>query len=227
MPFARSDLASVTVSAAHGGCGQVHARPAPGGKPVDVWELTCEPCSAYLRTDPLWAATLSEVGETPDEKLTREDFEKRGTYDRDAVMAMAMAKLAGVELPETLRRPLTGLKPHIAVTSGKVVCEAGHDNEPGSKFCGECGVTLRAPSKRTCPDGHEVAAKMRFCGECGKPVEAPARALEPAPEPPAAVPDRKVRLKDRRAEELRQIARNKGLDDSGTRADLLARLQAA
>lgn len=226
--WARSDLASITVSAAHGGCAQVHTRPAPGGNPDPVWKLDCVPCESHLRSDPLWSATLSEVPETPDETKAREDFEKRGALDRDGVMAMALAKLAGVELPETLRRPISGLAPHIpAVTGAKVLCEAGHDNEPGMKFCGECGASLRAPVKRTCPDGHEVVAKQRFCGECGKGVEPAAldvRALEPAA---AAPPGPKRRLKDRRLTELQQLARDKGLDDSGTRGDVLARLQAA
>jgi Double zinc ribbon len=221
--FARSDLASVSVSAAHDGCGEVHVRPAPGGKPDLVWKLECSACENYLRSDPLWSVTLSEVPESPDETKTREDFEKRGTFDRDAVMAMAMAKLAGVDLPETLRRPLTGLPVHVPVVSGQVECGDGHPNEPGMKFCGECGTALRVPVKRACPDGHEVAAGMRFCGECGQSV-ADSRALEAAPEP---APVTVKRLKDMRAADLQAMARGKGLDDSGTRAEVLARLQAA
>lgn len=227
--YAASSLACTCISKAHGGCGEPHSRPVENGAPAKIWALTCSGgCETHLRTDPMWSATLSEIPETYDEKLAREDFDKRGAFDRDAVMAMAMAKLAGVELPETMRRPLTGLPQHIPVATGQVECSAGHPNEPGMKFCGECGTPMRAPAKRACPDGHEVAAKMRFCGECGKGVEPAAldvRAIEPAaPVPPAA---RKTRLKDRRLTELQQLARDKGLDDSGTRTEVLARLQTA
>ena len=224
--FARSDLASVTVSAAHGGCTQVHVRPAPGGNPAPVWKLDCVQCEAHLRSDPLWSPTLSEVPETPDETNAREDFDKRGAFDRDAVMAMAMAKLANIELPETLRRPLTGLAPHVPMITGLMECDAGHPNEPGMKFCGECGIPLRAPAKRACPDGHEVAAGMRFCGECGKPAEGAVPALEAVPEAPAA-PSQPKRLRDMRADDLKALARDKGLDDSGSRADLIGRLRTA
>jgi Double zinc ribbon len=219
---------SVTVPSESGGCNLLHSRPVIDGAPVKLWELTCAPCEAFLakHNSDLWSATISEIAETPDETKTREDFEKRGTFDRDAVMAMAMAKLAGVDLPETLRRPLTGLPVHVPVISGQVECGAGHPNEPGMKFCGECGTALRVPAKRACPDGHEVAAGMKFCGECGRPAEGWVTALEAAPAP-APAPAAAKRLKDMRAADLQALARGKGLDDSGTRAEVLARLQAA
>lgn len=223
--YARSDLASVTVSAAHGGCGEVHVRPAPGGNPDPVWKLTCVPCEAHLRTDPLWSPTLSEVPETPDEEKARTDFENRGAIDRDQVMALAMAKLAGVDLPETMRRPISGLQPHVPVVAGEIVCEYGHPNEAGSKFCAECGSPLRVPEKRLCPDGHEMGAKAKFCGECGQPAGG-ARALEAADVPDLTQPV-KSRLKNMQASQLKKIARERGVDDSGTRAEVLARLQAA
>lgn len=229
--YARADLASVTVSAAHGGCGQgPHTRPAPGGNPVAVWKLDCVQCEKHLRTDPLWSATVSEIPETPDEKLTREDWEKRGIKDRDNVLALALGKLAGVELPETLRMPeLTAQAQAIA---GKLVCETGHDCDPGSKFCPECGAAVRRTIPvAACPQGHQVAAGSRFCPECGSPVlhpaaiGAPAPAGHDAPEPQNGV--RKKPLKDWRAEDLKALARDRGLDDSGTRTELLGRLRAA
>ena len=155
--FARSDLASVTVSAAHGGCTQVHVRPAPGGNPAPVWKLDCAPCEAHLRSDPLWSPTLSEVPETPDEENAREDFQKRGAIDRDQVMALAMAKLAGVELPDTMRRPISGLAPHVPTIIGEIECTAGHPNEPGSKFCSECGSPMRDAALLTALTGTRSA----------------------------------------------------------------------
>lgn len=225
--YARSDISAVSVSPSHGGCGVSHSRPAPGGQPDPVWKLDCVPCEAHLRSDPLWSVTLSDVPETPDEASAREDFEKRRVFDQQGVMAMAMAKMAGIELPETLRRPLSGLAPHIQITSGQVECAAGHGNEPGSKYCAECGSLMRA-AVLLCPNGHETAVTAKFCAECGAamtPVAADARVLE-SPAAPAE-PARKVRLRDARLDELQQIARGRGLDDSGTRADLLGRLRDA
>lgn len=235
--YARADLASVTVSAAHGGCGQVHTRPAPGGNPVAVWKLDCAACENHLRHDALWSATVSEIPETPDEKLTREDWEKRGIKDRDNVLALALGKIAGVELPETLRMPIAGQQPHIPAIAGMLVCAQGHDCEPGSKFCAECGGPVRMPAPvASCPQGHRVAVTAKFCPECGNPIivpsavaieppAAPARQQKAAPAPGNGA--RKKPLKDMRLTDLQARARDKGLDDTGTRADLLARLRAA
>lgn len=232
--YARQDLASVTVSAAHGGCGQVHTRPAPGGNPVAVWKLDCPACEVHLKHDGLWASTVSEIPETPDAKLQREDWEKRGIKDRDNVLALALGRLAGVEMPETLRMP--ELAQHATAIAGKLVCEAGHDCDAGSKFCPECGAAVRRTVPvAACPQGHQVAAGSKFCPECGNAIVAASRpAIEavPAPAVQAEAPApqngaRKKPLKDMRLTDLQAKAREKGLDDTGTRADLLARLRAA
>ena len=41
-----------------------------------------------------------------------------------------------------------------------------HSNDPGAKFCSECGTKLA----HVCPNGHEVAAGAKFCSECGAAV---------------------------------------------------------
>jgi|GEM_PF-1366071 len=221
--YARSDICAVTISVAHGGCGSAHHRPASDGNPAKLWALTCAPCENYLRSDPHWAGSVSEVPETFDESKGREDFERRGAADRDTVLATALAKLAGVDLPPALRGLIGGAGPAAAIT-----CPSGHGCDPGSKFCGDCGAALDT-APLTCPSGHEVARGMKFCGECGAPAAAAAL-------PPDAVPERtdaeipaaaKTRLKDMRAGDLRDMARERGLDESGTRAELLARLRAA
>lgn len=232
--WARSDLASITVSVAHGGCGLVHTRPAPGGNPVKTWKLECGVCEPYLAKDPLFATSLADLPETPDETKGREDFAKRGATDRDNVLAIAMAKLAGVELPQTIRQAISGASPEIhAAIAGKMVCENGHDAEPGSKFCQECGGRMRQPVIAACPDGHPVAATAKFCSECGKPALTAAPAIEPPPAPrPARAPaprkaPAKKPLRDMRAEDLRQIARDRGLSDSGSRLELIERIRTA
>jgi len=179
----------------------------------------------------LWSATISEVPETPDEEKSREDFQRRGALDRDQIMAMAMAKLAGVDLPETMRRPISGLAPHIPAVAGSLECENGHGCEPGSRFCQECGSPMRQPDRPRCSNGHPVTAQARFCQECGVPmyrtqaIEAAAEASADSGTPAAAAPKR--RLKDMRAQELFALARERGIDDTGTRAQVLERLRDA
>ena len=215
--FAASSIVYVAVSPEHGGCGESHVRPVVQGAPVKVWGLECAKCEDHLRSDPHWAATISNIPETYDEKIGREDWERRGALDRDQVLALALAKLAGVELPETLRRTVSGLAPHIP---GTVECDEGHENRAGAKFCAECGSPMREQSPPaavvTCPEGHENDVPAKFCAECGAGLGGL----------PSGEPAGKKRLKDMRADDLRALARESGLDETGTRTDVLARLQA-
>ena len=60
-------------------------------------------------------------------------------------------------------------KPQVA--SG-ITCNAcGKANEPGTKFCQECGTKLEFPEKRMCTCGAEIAPGARFCGVCGAKFE--------------------------------------------------------
>jgi hypothetical protein len=75
--YSRSDVAAISISPAHGGCGVTHSRPAPGGKPIPVWQLACPRCEDFLRADPLWGPTQGSIPETPDEEQTRTAAEGR------------------------------------------------------------------------------------------------------------------------------------------------------
>lgn len=228
--YARSDLSSVALSAAHGGCGTTHIRPAPGGKPENPWALTCgNGCEDHLRHDPLWSSTLSEIPETHDERIGREDFDKRGARDKDNVLALALAKLAGVELPESLLRPITGNLPRAVAL---MECPSGHPGKPGSKFCATCGEAMQQPVNALtaapvlCPDGHENTAAAKFCAECGTSMNTQAQGahLTPGGEPEPAA--RKIRLRDMRLEDLQALALERGVDADGTRVELINRLRA-
>ena len=217
MPLhARSDLAYVIVPATSGGCGEPHRRPVEQGAPAQVWTLNCPPCENLLRHEPTWSTTLSEIPETYDEKLAREDFDKRGARDKDQVLAMALAKLAGVELPESLLRPITGNMPKAIAL---MECPSGHPGQPGSKFCATCGEPMHQPVNALtaapvlCPSGHENAAAAKFCGECGTSIK--------APEPAA---DEDTELGSMHWKQLEKLCKDRGLDATGSKADLLARL---
>ena len=231
--FARSDVMGVNIGVESGGCGTQggHSRPVINGAPVRLWKLDCGPCSTALKDDPLWSTTEADIPETPDETKGREDFAKRGATDRDNVLAVALAKLAGVELPQTIRQAIHGASPEIHATiAGKLICAEGHDAEPGSRFCQECGSPVRQPAASVkCPQGHENAVTAKFCSDCGSPVQ-PVAAIGPPPvpaaKPAARRPAPKTKpLRDWKAEDLKALARSKGLDDSGTRLELIDRLR--
>jgi hypothetical protein len=210
--WSRSDLAAVTVSVdAHGGCGRTHSRPVNGDKPVTVWQLDCPQCEDHLRHDPHWAVTPSEVPETWDESKSREDFERRGAKDKDAVLTLALARLAGIdssELPESLTRMISGAPLHVPV-AGKMVCPAGHDSPAGMKFCGQCGAPMSGTVAKAALDAPQWAAEP------------------PAAEPTLHQGGRPFRLQDLRHDELQAACRARGLDSEGVRKVLMKRLRTA
>ena len=187
--YASSAISYVAVGSAHGGCNSSHSRPVVQGAPVKVWALKCPPCEDHLRSDPHWSPTISKIPETYDEKLQREDFDQRGQLDERRLMAMALAKLTGIKLPETL----LGMTPG-GLPEGELECAEGHPVRAGSKFCPECGSAVRSDASAgtaLCPDGHPNEASAKFCGECGQglgSVPAPPAAPGPGPADDTAAP---------------------------------------
>lgn len=205
--YGRNDVAAVTISEAHGGCGRTHSRPVEHGAPAKLFVLSCDDgCENHLRHDPQWSSTISELPECHDEQLSREDFEKRGALDERKLMAMALAKLTGIEIPDTIAGMITGAAPHIA---GLLECPAGHGQPPGSKFCNECGAPMSAPVTKAALDAPQ------------RPAEPPAAAPSPSHRPMPA------RLQDLRHDELQAACRARGLDADGVRKVLMKRLRTA
>ena len=211
--YATSNLVAATVPAENGGCGVEHRRPVISGAPQNPWSLSCPPCEDFLRkhNSDQWSVTMSEIPETYDEKLAREDFDKRGAKDKDAILTLALARLAGIdsrELPESLTRMISGVPAHVPL-AGKMVCPQGHDSPAGMKFCGQCG-SLMSP----------LATKAAI-GDPQRPAE------PPAPAPVGQHRAGPVRLQDLRGDELRAACRARGLPDEGVRKDLMKRLRGA
>lgn len=143
--YARADLLSTAVPRSHGGCGESHNRPVENGAPVKLWELNCPHCEFELRDSPHWSATVSEIPETHDEQIQREDQEKRGQRDAATGTAQALEKLSALgDLPGVLAQLallLTGQNGQ-APELESVACPNGHANLVLAKFCGECGIPM-------------------------------------------------------------------------------------
>ena len=62
-----------------------------------------------------------------------------------------------------------------AAPAGIVCTACGTANNPGTKFCCNCGNKLEIPAPptpKTCPNcGAAIAEGMKFCGECGTRTE--------------------------------------------------------
>ena len=69
--------------------------------------------------------------------------------------------------------PVTPAAP--AAPAGIICTACGTANNPGTKFCCNCGNKLEIPAPpapKTCPNcGATIAEGMKFCGECGTRTE--------------------------------------------------------
>jgi hypothetical protein len=228
--YSRSDQVSVNVGPAHGGCGTPHFRPVVDGEPVRIWALTCDQCEDFLRSDPHppgsppcspsgicahrhWSSTAIEIPETYDEKVARERNEKTGKMDMDRQMAEALISLGPLgQLPQALAQllqPLLAATAQPAALAGQLECPSGHAQAPGAKFCNECGAAMHGV-----PAQSAIAAPQKPA----KPAKGQGHAKSQGPLP---------RIRDARHDEQQALCRAHGLDDTGTRSDLIARLARA
>jgi hypothetical protein len=148
MLFAPRDIQFVNIPAGHPefpSCGVAHARPSgPDGEPVHPWSLQCEPCERWLRENDSarWVPTLAEIPPTYDEARAAEQLAVRGSADRDDILMRALAKIAGIDVPASMGRPL----PAAAPVTGLMACPGCQQAQPaGQAFCGHCGTAMRRP----------------------------------------------------------------------------------
>ena len=133
MIYARSDIQSITVSEAHGGCGQPHVRP----EGEHTWGLACERCGDHLRGSALWSDTEDSIPATYDEQQAEQarekNFAKRQFHAAESAAGL-LALLAG---PQDL---LAGTTAKIAPAAECRKCGAGSPAE--ARFCLKCGAPM-------------------------------------------------------------------------------------
>jgi hypothetical protein len=223
--YARSDMMSVSIPE----CGATHTRPVTHGAPAKVWKLECPVCEPILRgdhkqkvikatpgdkdrgiastlnkvpdADPHWSNTPEGVPLTPDEQHIHKLRAEQGRQQLDMLTAYAaLSKIPGLDLTDfeqakwLLDQTIDPLKR--PVVKGTVVCSTGHENDAGAKFCGECGLPMN-----------------------GK------LAIEASDELPETTPlEDLIPLHSLHIATLRKRAREAGLNDKGTKAQLIERL---
>lgn len=209
--YARSDVAAVTISSDHGGCGTVHSRPVVEGAPVKIWALTChDGCEDYLRNDSLWSGTAHTIPETPDEIAIRADVEKRGQAEQQTSIMDALNKLSALgALPTVLAQILSGHTAAVAAgTPITRLCRNGHPNGENGKFCGECGANMMDAVNKQ-PVAALSVPETIVLGEDGviiTPTESQAETVTEA-------------LEGKSLAELREIAREVGAEIARSKAE--------
>ena len=223
--YPRSDVMSVNISLESGGCGRPggHSRPVIKGAPVKVWKLECEPCERHLRgdrkqrvlkyhIDPKTGQTVRQervadsdprFGTTPDTiPLTPDEDRTNTTRQERGRMQIEMIQALAAMRATGIQVPPEAmwlLEREIPenVLRGTVLCVNSHDNPAGVKFCCECGV--------------------------GMSVKAATAAIAPLAEDEPAGVD----LDRLHPQTLKKMCREAGLPSSGSKHDLIGRLQAA
>lgn len=241
--YARSDLMSVSIPTDIGGCGKTHTRPVSRGVPAKVWKLDCaQGCESYLRGDgkpkvikvipgdkdrgvpsrmehvvdahPQWSTTPEGIPPTPDEEHVHRIRTEKGAQELQMLQALVAMRGSGMSIPDNAMWLLEqNFDPRLI--HGKVICNNGHDNVPGSRFCHDCGIKMAAQGaiqnvQVGDPDGQEVDVSV--VGDTGNPYH------------PAAVRVDALPLRTLHVATLKKMAREKGLSDKGTKAELIERL---
>jgi hypothetical protein len=133
MIYARSDIQSITVSEAHGGCGQVHERP----EGERLWGVECA-CEDFLRTDKVWSVHADEIPLSFDEERAAAALEKNAHKRQLNAIESAAGLLALLAGPKDL---LAGAAPQLAA-AGAECRKCASAVSPGVRFCGHCGAPV-------------------------------------------------------------------------------------
>lgn len=207
------------------GCGASHSREVTRGVPAKHFKIDCGPCEAYLKgdhrprklvyqtdkktgrvthqervadSDPHWSSTPDTVALTPDQEKTQQIRIERGEQQLRALESIATLTKAGVSFRD---RPdvlffLREQQLPEDILQGTLLCADGHDNPSGAKFCKECGMSMAA--KAAISSGEDEG-------------EASGAALD---------------LDRLHPQTLKKLCRERHLEDTGTKDELIARLAA-
>jgi hypothetical protein len=160
--YCRSDIQSIAISSAQGGCGQPHA------KAGQVFKLDCDKCAGVVlghnrprvvkwkegighQKNQLdnwdgWTSVISDIPLTPDELLERDGVKRTGESDMQRLSALAMCHQLDIPLPQSLATALGGIRALEEMRGEpQVVCAQGHSNRAGARFCDLCGTSMQAP----------------------------------------------------------------------------------
>jgi hypothetical protein len=153
--------------------------------------------------DPHWANTPEGVPPTPDEQNIHKIRAEQGQRQLDRLTAFAALKQSGMKIPPQAQWLIDNTLEEIAELektgsiTGSIVCADGHDNSPGAKFCGECGMNMNVRAT-----------------------------VSPAAEELPTLLEDLIPLHSLHIATLRKRAREARLNDKGTKAQLIERLSA-
>jgi SAP domain len=223
--YARSDLMSISVPVTSGGCGGSHSRPVNRGAPAKIWQLDCTACESYLRgdkkqkvihvlpgdkekgipgrmvhvadSDPHWSSTPEGIPLTPDEQHIHKIRSERGHEQLQQLQALAALQGAGFTIPPEAQW-LLDRNFDARIIKGTILCPTGHENTAGAKFCMECSLPM---------------------------IDQPAIGASPDVSETPVITTEDIPLGTLHVATLRKKCREKGLDDKGTKDQLISRLE--
>ena len=219
--FARSDVAGITVPVGSGGCGNTHSRPVIKGAPAKVFELNCPPCESYLRGDRkpkvLKYQTNPKTGQVTHQDRVA-DADPMWSSTPDTVPLTPDETRTNEVRSERGRMQIEMLQALAALRS------TGVDVPPEAMWLLERELPAGVlKGTVVCVNGHDVPTGSKFCPDCGASMAARAAVEPPAPEPAAEQSLDPSRL---HPQTLKKLCRQRGLPDTGSKDELIARLAA-
>lgn len=215
--YARSDVMSVAIPPSSGGCGASHTRPVTRGVPSKIWELNCIPCAAYLsgaRKAKVLKVTPGDLANGIAPKHERvADMDPHWSSSPEHVPPTPDEQRADTHFRKTAQMQIDMMNAlGTAIGNGLTIPpEMMHflrKGLPAETIQGIQGSVV-------CPNGHDSNPGVKFCSECGVSMNAQ-QAIEGAPE---------MDLGKLHVASLKKMAREAGLSDKGSKAELITRLE--
>lgn len=209
------------------GCVPGHVRePGPDGKFNGHWALDCPMCEMALASDPHWAGDPSDVPLTPEEKKAQTRLAEQGQNN-----AAQMAQFFGQMMQAFQIQQ--GQAPSAQQPVPVVACAScGAPGMQGARFCAACGtpVTIAGSALPPEPPPALAAPAVEAEGSHRAAEQKPAAAqAEPSAEavPPDDASRDPAELANLKIVQLRALAKEAGLSQAGSKAELVARLEAS
>jgi len=216
--YAQSDVHGKRIPVTNGGCGEEHRRPVIDGNPAKDFAIDCPPCEAVLRGDGkpkvLRYIVDAQTGRVSHQERVA-DADPQWSSTPETVPLTQDEQRIDKRFRETAQSQIEMMNAlGTAIGNGlQIPREMMHVLQRGLP-----AETIRGlETTLVCPSGHDVPAGNAFCGACGASMSGQ-KAI--APEPAA-------NLSQLHVAKLKKMARDRGLPDSGGKAELIRRLQAA
>ena len=218
--YARSDVCSISIPVPDG-CGAQHTRKVTRGVPEKIFSITCPPCESYIKGDRKPKILKYHINEQTGQAVRQERI-----ADGDPLWSSTPDVPLTPDEQRTNKTRTERGRMQIEMLQALAAIRATGINVPAEALYLLESELPEGVLKGTvvCANGHDNAAGLKFCGECGVSMAALAAIGSGTEDPPDGA---EIDLGRLHVQSLRKMCREQKLPDTGSKDDLIGRLQAA